>query len=186
MANNKVLDLTSAMPCRTKIASMTQECVRRLCNTSRELCNTEKCNTLTTFMRKLQILGYSQKVSFNILEGAVRTYRRKVRADMLGIQPIHRLNGFNQSQRRREKILGRSSWFKPSSRGWSKRLDEKEEQMRTEDKGQLKDQDQQHHRSNRPSNDKVLSPNPHSPSHNPRHINTPPYKPPTPPTPQEN
>ena len=62
MANPKVLDMKSAMPHRTKISSMTQECVRRLNNTSRELDDKVKCEILSNFMRKLQVSGYGQKV----------------------------------------------------------------------------------------------------------------------------
>ena len=131
--------MKSAMPHITKLASMTQEGVRRLVNCSRELDNETKCGILSDFMRKLQVSWYSQKVRANILQGAVTTYRRKERAEELKIQPIHRERKFDQANRRRERILGKSSWYQRSNRGWKTRLEEKEkekgiDQEKTKDK----------------------------------------------------
>ena len=45
---------------------------------------------MSDFMRKLQLSGYSHRTRTNILECAVNTYRKKLKAQDLGIQPIHR------------------------------------------------------------------------------------------------
>ena len=65
MANPKVFDMQSVVPHRMKVASMTQEAVRMLCNSSRDLNTEGKCDILTKFMRKLQISGYGQRLRAN-------------------------------------------------------------------------------------------------------------------------
>ena len=122
MSNMKVMDKDSAMPHKIKVATMTQEIVRRLCNTSQELDDKTKQDILSIFMRKLQLSGYSQRLRADILEAGVVTYRRKERAQVLGIQPIHRLAGFDQAARRRAKVLGKTNWFRPKRNDWKKRL----------------------------------------------------------------
>ena len=52
MSNPKVMNFESALPHRVKVATLTQEGVRRLCNTSRSLDVEDKCKILTTYMRK--------------------------------------------------------------------------------------------------------------------------------------
>ena len=130
MTNPKVLDCASAMPHRTKVATLTQEGVRRLCNTSRELGDSQRCEILTVLMRKLQISGYSQRQRANILSGAITTFRKKERAEVLGLQPIHRLGTHDLESRRRDKFLGKTEWYRPGRRNWKKRLQEKEEEIR--------------------------------------------------------
>ena len=77
----------------------------------------------------------AKKLRTNILECAINTFRKKVRAETLGIQPVHRQGGFDASNRRREKILGRSSWYLGKSRSWQVRLKEKEEELKDKDQG---------------------------------------------------
>ena len=134
-ANPKVLDAASAMPHRVKIASMMQEGVRRLCNTSRELGDLVKADILSTFMRKLQLSGYGQSTRANILEGAVKTFRMKERAEALGVQPVHHLSTHNQEQRRRDKMTAERDWYKPGKSSWKRKLLEKEKLLK--DQGTL-------------------------------------------------
>ena len=129
MSNNKVMDNKSAMPRRTKVASLTLEVVRRLCNTSREVDDKDKGEILSKFMRKLQLSGYSLKVRADILAAGVKTYRRKELAERLKVQPIHRLGTHDHEARRREKISGKASWYKPQSTGWKSRLAAKEQEQ---------------------------------------------------------
>ena len=123
------MDASSAMPQRMRVASLTQEGVRRLCNTSREVKDETRCQILTEYMRKLQRSGYGTKMRADILQGAVKTYRKKEGAEALGIQPIHRLGSHRMEERRREKLQGKTNWFKRDTTGWKHRLTEKEKEM---------------------------------------------------------
>ena len=145
MSNDKVMEAGSAMPHKVKISSLTQEGVRRICNQSRELDDGHKCAVLSKFMWKLMVSGYSQATRANILEGAVRTFRRKEKAELLGIQPIHRLGSHGQEARRLSKISGRSTWYLPKTKDWKSRLTTMEEQQ----EGEKEHQEQQHKQQNR-------------------------------------
>ena len=127
MANPKVMDNSSAMPHRTKLASLAQEGVRCLSNTSREMELAHLCMILSRFMRKLQKSGYAQRT--NIPQASVTTFRKKLRAEVLGIQPLHRLSTHNQDARRREKLIGKSMWYLPSKLGWKQKLASKEKEL---------------------------------------------------------
>ena len=114
VANPKVMDRDSAVPHRMMLATMTQEGVRRLINCSQDLPTEEKCHILATYMRKLMKSGYSVSIREEIRRCAVLTYRRKERAQELGVRPIHRPGGFNATQRRRAKMTAKASWFRRS------------------------------------------------------------------------
>ena len=130
MSNPKVMDAASALPHKVKIATLTQEGVRRLCNTSRSLNNEHKCKILSRYLRKLQISGYSQKIRANVLESAVTTFRKKERSELLGVQPLHRLGSHNREARRREKLTGKTEWYQNNKKNsWKKKLAIKEQQI---------------------------------------------------------
>ena len=77
-------------------------------------------------MRKLQISGYGQKTRANILSGAVTTYRKKERAEKLGVQSVHRLGTHGLEARRRQRLTAKTEWFKPKKNDWKSLLAEKE------------------------------------------------------------
>ena len=139
MANPKVMAKDSAMPHSTKLATLTQEGVRRLCNCSRDLDTAELCKILSRFMLKLKLSGYSARLRADILSAVVTTYRRKLRAEQLGVQPVHRLRGFQQAQRRLDKLTKKHDWFKSREGHWKNRLTRKEEELTGgEDKDKVK------------------------------------------------
>ena len=113
VANQKVMDRESAIP---------QECVRRLHNMSRDLPDVDKCEVLAAFIRKLQKSGYSQGLRREILQAGVTTYRNKIRAEVLGIRPFHRLKSHNISSRSRAKVSAREDWYKPNPGAWKNLL----------------------------------------------------------------
>ena len=127
MTNPEVMHQRSAMPHKMKMATLTQEGFMRLCNTSRSLPDKEKCTTLSIYMNKLRKSGYSQKIRTDILEAAVKTFRRKQKEEDLGIRPVHRMGGHDMAARRRSRISGKAHWFRPKKDSWKTRLAEKEQ-----------------------------------------------------------
>ena len=109
IANPRVLDRQTAMPHKMLMATLTQEGVRRLMNMSRDLPTEEKNKVLTKFMNKLKDSGYSQAIRYEILKAAVLTYRKKEKAEAWGIRPIHRPRGHDKDNRRREKIMAKTT-----------------------------------------------------------------------------
>ena len=145
MSNPQVMDVNSALPHKVKVATLTQEGVRGLCNSSRELPTSHKCQILTTYMRKLQASGYNQCLRANILEGAVTTFLKKCKAEQLGIQPVHRLGSHNLEERRRTKLQGKTEWFRPGKTSWKTKLKQKEESCSKDNNQQPGDQSGQPH-----------------------------------------
>ena len=130
------MDAKSVMLHKVKVASLTQEGVQRLCNMSRDLEDTPRCDVLSSYMQKLRLSGYSQALRAYILESAVLTYRNKERAELLGVQPIHRKGVQGQETRRRANITGRTSWYQPSTSGWKSRLKAKEQELLEQQRSQ--------------------------------------------------
>ena len=111
-----------------------------MCNTSRELDCAHKCKILTDYMQKLRASGYSAGLRADILQAAVVTFRRKERAEVLGVQPVHRLRGFNALERRREKLSGKRDWFRTKQGHWKAKLRRKEEELaKTQEREQGQD-----------------------------------------------
>ena len=52
-----------------------------------------------------------------------------MRAEELGVQPVHRLRDFNAEGRRKDKLTQKHDWFKPKDKHWKKRLVRKEEEL---------------------------------------------------------
>ena len=77
-------------------------------------------------MRKLQISGYCTKTRANILSGAVSMFRKKERAEQLGMQPVHRLGTHGLEARRRQRLTAKTEWFKHSRSDWKSKLADKE------------------------------------------------------------
>ena len=106
------MDRNSAFTHKQMMATMAQEGVKRLVNTSRTLPDAAKCNILSNFMEKLKKSGYSSALRREILLAAVNTYRNRIKAEELVICPFHRLTGQNSAARRRQKVSQREDWFK--------------------------------------------------------------------------
>ena len=141
VANPKVMDRESVIPHRMMMSSMTQECVRRLHNMSRDLPDQDKCVVLSAFMRKLQKSGYSLALRCEILQAGVRTFRNKIIAEELGIRPFHRLRGHNIAERRRAKVSAKEDWFKPNPGAWKTRLANLDKEKRKETIAKVQAQD---------------------------------------------
>ena len=71
--NRQVVNKNSAIPLRTKFTILTQECFRRLHNSSDELDMCTKCDILSEYMKDLKISGYNEHERKFILEGGIKT-----------------------------------------------------------------------------------------------------------------
>ena len=88
MANPQVMAQDLAMPQSVKLATLTQEGIRWLCNCSSDLGDDELCMILSRYMLKLKLSGYGTRVRADVLQACVTTHRRKLRAEELGVQPL--------------------------------------------------------------------------------------------------
>ena len=69
----------SAMGENTEWATLSQEVLRRMKNTSQRVCGTIRFEILTDFMRMLQKSGHPEKFRRNCLVAALKGYSRMVK-----------------------------------------------------------------------------------------------------------
>ena len=113
VSNPLLMLQSSAMPEKVKRATLTEEGIRRLRNTKRELPWEEKAEILSEFSHKLMLSGYSQKFRSETIKSAVAGYNKQLARADAGIRPLHRPRDWNADERRKKKLLSRTSWYRP-------------------------------------------------------------------------
>ena len=105
------------MLCKTKIKrnTLVQEGIRRLRNTSRELPWAIKAEILSEFSHKLMLSGYHAKFRLEVIQSAVRGYERQCDDADRGTKPLYRPREFQAEQRKKTKLLTKTSWYRPAS-----------------------------------------------------------------------
>ena len=112
MAANVVIQAESALSEQVKLASLTQEVVRRLKHTSLELPHSRRLEVLELFSQKLTNSGHGQPFMERILLTGIAKYKRMVEANnqtvgRKGYKPLHQPSGSCVS-RFREKDDGKT------------------------------------------------------------------------------
>ena len=87
--NPKVILMDSALSFSQKRTILTQECLRRLRNTKKELGHEIQKKYLDIFMLKLKNSGYFQKFRTEILDSTLKAFEKMVDEDIKGIKPIY-------------------------------------------------------------------------------------------------
>ena len=59
--------------------------------------------------------GYSEKFRLDTIQSAVRGYENQCAAADAGIKPLHRPREFQSEERRKNKLLSKTSWYRPAS-----------------------------------------------------------------------
>ena len=111
-ANRLITMKDSAFSMRNKITILTQECFRRLHNTSEFVSDEEKSDILNEFMKDLKLSGYSESERRNILEAGVKTYLKLKMKEKDGIRPFYRDKFFQKDGKYNSKKCNASKWFK--------------------------------------------------------------------------
>ena len=116
-----VLQRGSAMPENMKVASLNQEVIRRMMNTSEDLDISVRTEVVDEYAQKLFNSGFKLDQTRNILVGGLTGYERKLSLSKDNNnpkwKPLHQPAGFNIQARRRTKLLGKSNWFKKKNDG---------------------------------------------------------------------
>ena len=81
---------SSAYSIHNKMTILTQECFRRLHNTSEHCDNKVKENILSEFMIDLKLSGYDERERKIILDGGIKTYFNLKLKERNGIRPFYR------------------------------------------------------------------------------------------------
>ena len=119
LASNIVLQQRSAMPENMRTATLNQEVIRRMVQTSENLYVSTRLEVLDNFVRKVINSEYGRKQTRNIMVGGLMGYewKMKLSRDVTNQkwQPLHPPARFNITTSRKNMILGKNNWFKRTS-----------------------------------------------------------------------
>ena len=110
--SKKTVQMDSAMEENAKIQTVSNDLVRRLCNTGESLGAREKCRVVDSYAQKLSNSGYSLEQVRRILVNGIKGFEgRKLRCQREG-RPLYRKAVQSQGARMRKKLLAKTSWYK--------------------------------------------------------------------------
>ena len=102
----------STIPIKTKISTLSQEVLRRMRNTSRNVKKERREEILTEFMKKLKRSGYNAKTRREILIAGMKGYMRLVKEEEEGRRRVNRPRWEGATSRRYKKLGGKGNWYK--------------------------------------------------------------------------
>ena len=116
MVPNMVLHRRSAMPETTRRATLNQELIRRMVNTSEMVSNEKRVEIVDSYAEKLMNSEYPLDQTRNILIGGLKGYERLLSLSMdkknPKWKPLHMAAGWNARNRRIAKQRSKASWYK--------------------------------------------------------------------------
>ena len=112
-SSKQVIARKSAMSENGKVASLSQDLVRRLKNTNLELPQEEKNEIVNQYSRKLTTSGYSRDQVHRVVTAGLRGFEKMAKRQQEGLGNIHRPAAEGAAARNRAKLLGKTNWFKP-------------------------------------------------------------------------
>ena len=102
----------SAMSESAKISAMSQEVVRRMCNTSDIVDQEMRDDIVDAFSAKLTRSGYSKQQVRTVIESGLKGYQNKLARCAKKGEMLHRPATSTATSRNRKKLLGKTNWFK--------------------------------------------------------------------------
>ena len=112
MAAKTVIQKLSALSENSKVASLSQEVIRRMKNTSEQLQIVDRVEVIDMFSGKLMASGYSREQTARIITAGLRGYEKARKRDQEGRGKLHKSAAAGAGARNRKKLLAKSSWFK--------------------------------------------------------------------------
>ena len=116
MASSMVIQKRSAMPENMRVATLNQEMIRRMLNTSERLEIKWRTDVVDDYAGKLINSGYDIEYTRKVIVGGLTGYERKVilSKDKSNPKwkPLHQGAKFDASGRRKRKLLAKKNWFK--------------------------------------------------------------------------
>ena len=120
VANKQVIHKKSALSENVKVASLTQNLIRRMKNTSEFLSLGERLAVIEQFTEQVLKSGYSREQTVKIVTAGLVGYENmKVTAEKSGCG-LHKNAAEGAVERRRKKLIGKSSWFKSAPKSKTK------------------------------------------------------------------
>ena len=117
MKSNLVVQRKSALSENVKVASLTQEVVRVLLNCSEDLEDKSRVDHLNNLSVKMRTSGYNTEFIRKVMVAGIKTYEKKLKKSNLdrnhkNYAPLHLSKSFNSSQRRENKLMAKSNWYR--------------------------------------------------------------------------
>ena len=113
MAKKTLIQRKSALGENCKIASLSQNMVRRMKNTSEDLPNSERIAIINDFSAQLGASGYSDTQIHRVVSAGLTGYQKLVEKCQKGEAVMHRSAAEGFASRFRKKLLSPSNWFRP-------------------------------------------------------------------------
>ena len=101
--NPRVIMADSALIFSKKRTILTQECLRRLCNTKIELGPEVRNRHLNEFMLKLKNSGYNQKFRMEILDSSLKAFQKMIDDDKNNVKTMYKSREWNAEERNKVK-----------------------------------------------------------------------------------
>ena len=127
MAKKTVIQRKSALGENCKIASLSQNLVRRMKNTSEDLPDSERIQIIDEYSSQLSASGYSAAQSRRIVTAGLTGYQGLVERVAKGETVMHRSAAEGFASRKRKKLLGPGNWFKTKRKFENKKQKRKKE-----------------------------------------------------------
>ena len=116
MVSPMVLHKRSAMPESIRRATLNQELVRRMVNTSELVDNEKRLEVVDSYAQKLINSEYSLKETRDVIIGGLKGYERLLSLsrdkENPRWKPLHVSGKFNSKNRRMAKLKTKNNWFK--------------------------------------------------------------------------
>ena len=116
MASSMVIQKRSAMPENMRVATLNQEVIRRMLNTSERLEMVDRLGVVDEYAEKLRNSGYDLEYTRKIMVGGLTGYERKLALSKNKAspkwKPLHQGAKFNAGGRRIKKMLAKKNWFR--------------------------------------------------------------------------
>ena len=113
---NRVVQKRTAMGENLKIQILTPEVIRRLANTAEEVGDEDYAKIVDNFAQKLINSGYGVDQSRRIIVSGIKGWRTKIENCKRDGRKLRRTAKESEEQREREKLLGKSSWFRETNK----------------------------------------------------------------------
>ena len=116
MANSMVIQKRAAMPENMRVATLNQEVIRRMLNTSERLEIRHRLEVVDNYALKLVNSGYDLEYARKVIMGGLTGYERKLALSLDRTnpkwKPLHQGAKFNSTGRKIKKTLAKTNWFK--------------------------------------------------------------------------
>ena len=102
----------SAITMSTKRQILTQDALRVLLNCSESLPWLERIKHLQQYENRMQYSGYKPKMRYEVIDSAVKAYRKIQKEASDGVRPMYRLRSWNYVEREKKKREKRANWYR--------------------------------------------------------------------------